>query len=138
MLPRRNRKAINMAIKTPSKLGFTLVEIMIVIGIIGIIGILAAVAVPTFVRARVTSQINACINNMRQLDGAVRQWALEKGKADGAQAAMTDIAPYIKLDSNNQISACPSGGTYPLAAVNIIPSVTCSQSTLTGSPYVMQ
>ena len=92
-----------MKINTSRKSGFTLVEIMIVVAIIGL---LAAIAIPNFVRARTTSQMNACINNLRQVDGAIQQWALENKKDTAASVGFTDISSYLK---NSVI--CPSGGT---------------------------
>jgi prepilin-type N-terminal cleavage/methylation domain-containing protein len=98
---------------------FTLVEIMIVVGIIGL---LAAIAIPNFVRARVTSKRATCINNLRQIDAAVQQWAMELKKAPGDVPAVTDILPYMK-----HVVACPSGGTdisdsYTLPAVTNQPT----------------
>lgn len=66
-------------------------------------------------------QRNQCINNLRQLDGAKQQWALENGKPATAIPTGRDIAPYLP---GNKLPMCPSGGTYTLNAVGQEP--TCS------------
>ncbi len=92
-----------MKTRQARRAGFTLVEIMIVVAIIGM---LAAIAIPNFVKARTTAQKNACINNLRQLDGAIQQFALEEKKAADDSVTLANCTPYLK----NSV-VCPAGGT---------------------------
>jgi prepilin-type N-terminal cleavage/methylation domain-containing protein len=110
--------------KTSRKSGFTLVEIMIVVAIIGL---LAAIAIPNFVKARTTAQKNACIANLKQIDGAKEQWALENKKTQGDAVDSTAVNAYLK---NSQAPACPANGTYGYNTVGTAP--TCSQGSALG------
>jgi len=72
---------------------FTLVEIMIVVAIIGL---LAALAIPGFVKARKQSQGRRILNDARQMDAAIDQWALENGKKDGDTVVTSSASTYLK------------------------------------------
>ena len=99
--------------------GFTLVEIMIVVAIIAI---LAAVAIPNFVRYRKTSQMNACISNLKQIQGAVEQAKME-GQTGKDWTDIIGSDKYIKVTPK-----CPGAGTYDLPNGDT-DNPTCSIST---------
>ena len=113
--------------KVSSKSGFTLLEIMIVVSIIGL---LAGIAIPNFVKARGISQASACINNLRQLDSAMQQYALENRLDMNSSYALSVLRPYVRLDSAGNVPACPASGTY-LPGPTLSNSPTCSFSTAT-------
>jgi prepilin-type N-terminal cleavage/methylation domain-containing protein len=115
-----------MKIGTDRKRGFTLVEIMIVVALIGL---LAGIALPNFVKSRNRAQRNACINNLRQIDGAKEQWALESRKSAGSVTDNAAVNSYIKRGA----PSCPGGGGYLYQNVDNPP--TCSLSALGHSLY---
>ena len=87
---------------------------------LGVIALLGAIAIPNFVGGY-TSPINACINNLRQIDGAKQQWALEKQKGSNDVPTHAEVALYLK---NNKFPVCPARGKYTLGRGGVDP--TCS------------
>lgn len=106
--------------------GFTLVEIMIVVLIIGI---LLAIAVPNFIKARESSRAKTCVANLRQIESAKEQWAMEMKKGATDTPGWADLVggnAYMKAQPS-----CPSGGGYTIGDVATAPI--CS----TGGTHVL-
>ena len=66
------------------------------------------------------AQRTECLNNLRQIDAAKQQWALENGRSASAIPTSVDLLPYLP----NGFPVCPSGGRYTINAVSDLP--TCS------------
>jgi prepilin-type N-terminal cleavage/methylation domain-containing protein len=106
---------------TKSVTGFTLVEIMIVVAIIAL---LAAIAVPGFLRARKRSQASRIINDLRLIDSAIDQYAIETNKTTGASVAVTDWTNYLKKGTNLYMTGVDIlGNDYGPQTVDSLPVV---------------
>ena len=106
--------------RTHNNAGFTLVEIMIVVSIIGL---LTALVIPNFMKARDRAQLNSILNNLRIIEGAKAQWALENKKSEGSPATEQDLAQYLRGGKINPVA----GETYHINPVGTPPTATLSQ-----------
>ena len=117
-----------MKLGTNGQNGFSLVEIMIVVGIIGL---LATLAVPHYMRYRMASQRSVCVANIRQLQNAKMQWAFEKGQPPTATPLEADLigpANYLK-----EKPSCPSGGDDYITTIGTVDGLAgCSYGVTAG------
>jgi len=90
---------------------------------VAVVGALTAIAIPNFVKARATSQRNACDNNLRQIEGAKATWALEKKKTAEDVPTWDDLMPYVGTSTGRR-PVCAEGGIYQINKVGDKP--TCS------------
>lgn len=118
-----------------SSAAFTLVEIMVVVAILGL---LLAIVIPNYVRARANAQAGTCINNMRKVEDAASQFALETGKKTGDPIVYPDdLTPYIKLNSAGSIPSCPAGGIYTVDNTGPKPDTTCSLGSTVNPVHII-
>jgi hypothetical protein len=89
-----------------------------------LLGFVFVIVIPNFIRATHESAANACINNLRQIDAAKNEWALDKGKTNGCAVTETDITPYL---AHGNLPKCPAGGSYIIGRVGEDPK--CSVGT---------
>src|SRR5690349_8614783 len=75
-----------------------------------------AFAVPKYIRAHTWVASNACVNNLRQIDGAKQQWALENSRTNGL-VTIEAIVPYLGRGSAGEMPTCPQGGTYSIGKI---------------------
>jgi len=108
----------------------------VIIVVVCVIGFFVWIAIPNqFAGSRFKSPANTCINNLRQLDAAKREWALENGKTNGVVCTENDLTPYIKLDARGNLPQCPQGGKYTIGKVG--EPVTCSLGTTVTPAHVL-
>jgi prepilin-type N-terminal cleavage/methylation domain-containing protein len=111
---------------TKNRGGFTLVEIMIVVAIIAL---LAAIAVPNFLRARKRSQATRILNDLRMVDAAIDQYAIENNASAGRAVSFTAIQAYLKtgtpLYSNSGSDMLGNNmGPFTIDSIPAVPSAT--------------
>ncbi len=93
-------------------------KVMLTSGFVVVVPLLAAIAIPNFVKARSTAQKNACIANLKMIDRASQQWALENLKTDKDKVDIKAITEYLK---DHKLPTCPAGGTYTTGKVEDAP-----------------
>jgi prepilin-type N-terminal cleavage/methylation domain-containing protein len=98
--------------------GYTFIELLVVVGLLAVI---LAVLGPRMMRARKVAQANACIGNLKQMQGAKESWALERRASITTQVVWSDITPLLK---NGVAPVCPAGGVYTLGVAGT--NITCS------------
>jgi type II secretory pathway pseudopilin PulG len=99
-----------------STAGLTFLEIMVVLGLLAMI---AALAIPNLLRSRDRAQQQACVENLRQIEGAKQQWGAEQKKSSDDVPTEAELTPYFKDPAR-----CPGGGAYTYNS--LASRVTCS------------
>jgi len=94
-----------------------------------VVGLLAAIAIPNFVKARETAQYNAILNNLRMMEAAKEQWALENRKREGSPVTEENLAEYLRGGKINPIA----GETYNINPVGTPATATLSQRIMNHS-----
>ena len=95
---------------------------IIPVGAVGLVAVVAAIVLPNLIYAWNTPASNACVNNLRWIDGATQTWALDNGKTTNDLPTWADVRPY--LSRNGRMPTCPQGGRYTLGRRDKPP--TCS------------
>jgi len=129
-------KSPAIMIKIASIKGFTLVELMVVVAIVGM---LSAIAVPNLVRARTSSQRNACVSNLRQIDSAIQRWALENNQPPGSDVTVPDITPYLNRATAASVDAiyCPADPSRQFATSYTLTDTSTSPTCNLVSTHVL-
>jgi prepilin-type N-terminal cleavage/methylation domain-containing protein len=116
-----------MKMQTPTRNGFTLVEIMIVVAIIAL---LSTIAVPGFMRARKRSQATRILNDLRHIDSAVDQYALENNRIAGFTVTVPDWTKYLKPGTTLAVTGSDIfGHTFGPVNVDSLPAVPAASKT---------
>lgn len=87
-----------------------LIAVAIIPVVLGVVGLLAAIAIPSFVKARSTSIEHACVNNMRQIDSAKEQAAMQYNISEGEPVPEDKVSEFMKFGLEG--TTCPDGGEY--------------------------
>lgn len=95
--------------------------------VVAIIGLLALMAMPSFYLARVNSQRSICMNNMRKIEAAKDQWAIEHDENTGVVITWTEVLPYLKTQP-----MCPAGGAYDGWEIGV--PIYCTEHDWRGNP----
>jgi hypothetical protein len=101
------------------------------IALIPMIGMMAAIAIPNFVKARNTAQMNICLSNLRQIDNAKQQWALANKKPSTDTPTAQELDAYLRTSFTTL--KCPAGGVYTINAVGEEPACSIPQHRLSGT-----